>query len=122
MRNEWLSRINYINYFILENIVVFDNNFNYETYKTLYNKYNKTNDINLIINNYNLNEPLYLEYSHDINIFDNIKNQLIIKFDLYMMSPLFLSILYILTIIYKFSYIITNLLNVILDQLPFLKF
>lgn len=98
--------IHYINYFILENIVVFNNNFNYETYKTLYNKYNKTNDINLIIDNYNLNEPFYLEYSHDINIFDNIKNQLIIKFDLYIMSPLFLSILYILTIIYKFSYII----------------
>jgi hypothetical protein len=98
--------IHYINYFILENIVVFNNNFNYETYKTLYNKFNKTNDINLIIDTYNLNDPLYLEYSLDINIFDNIKNQLIIKFDLYMMSPLFLSILYILTIIYKFSYII----------------
>ena len=98
--------INYINYIVLLDIVGYTINYNYDSFINTYNKYNKIHDINYLINKYNLNDPLYIEYTNEINIFNDLKNQIIIKFNLISISPLFLSIINILTIIYKLSYII----------------
>ena len=109
----------YILEYIGENI---DNNLfpkliNFIDYLPLFNIVNKNTslqdkykiDIESIINKYNLNEPLYIE---DISllVFDNLKNQIIIKFNLSTINPYILSVFYILVCIYEKSIIIgTNI-------------
>jgi len=96
---------------------------NYDTFKQLINCLNyiqlieifnnntpdKTFNINSLINKYNLDNPLYVE-NIDKYFFENIKDQIIIKFNLKLLNPFILSIFYICVIIYNKS-IITNYSN-----------
>ena len=87
--------INYIHYCRLINIVG-DN-----TPK------DSSNNLNKLIDKYQLNNLLYLELIDNLLI-DSLKNELIIKFKLESFSPFLLSIFYIYNIIYEKSYIVGN--------------
>ena len=96
---------------------------NYDTFKQLItcinyiqlieilnnNTRDKTFNINSLINEYNLDNPLYVE-NIDKYFFENIKDQIIIKFNLKSLNPFILSIFYICVIIYNKS-IITSYYN-----------
>lgn len=105
---DFSTLIHYINYIVLLDIIGYNKNMNYtyDTFIDTYKKYNNVQDVNYLINKYNLIDPLYVEYTNEINIFNNLKNNIIIKFDIIKMCPLLLSIINILTIIYKSSLII----------------
>jgi hypothetical protein len=89
--------INCIDYLQLFNIMNYHNSF-----------INKSIDINSLINEYKLDHPLYIE---DINklILQNLKNQIIIKFELKSLCPFMLSIFYICLMIYDKVLIVESL-------------
>ena len=62
-------------------------------------------DITNLINEHNLDNPLYIE-NIDKSFFQNLKDQIIIKFDLNTFNPFILSIFYICSIIYNKSKIV----------------
>ena len=62
-------------------------------------------DINILINKYKLDDPLYIE-EINLSIFDKLKNHMIIKFNLHTFCPFILSLFYIFNKMYDKLYII----------------
>ena len=96
------------------NMSIFNRLINYISYLKLFDIFyhselidNNKIDINKLIDRYKLDDPLYIENINK-SIFENLKDQIIIKFELKSLSPFLLSVFYICNIIYIKTYVITS--------------